>query len=490
MVLLSVVLVAAHWMWSASTAGAVHLPLASVETVIGSFVVAVAAFLTGAILASAPRRYGVIEFETSLPTARSTQAFAQDVGFIGLGCLVVGLGFFRLLLLHGTGTIMVSEVVAAGLLVVVAGLLGLVLGDRTTSFAAPVLALLVLAGIGFVGYLGGGRLGTWTVSAGIDPFMWPPLPESVMARAGWGRVAWLAALSIALGLVRMVDGLDRPVRSGARIRLLVVAAVVAALGAAALQADLATHTADQQRDREQLRQQPAGYWHCEMRADVRYCPMEGFSSMIPEWATVVAGVQRQVPVKRSLGVYQAVSGWADPVDGRALPVPVQQWRKHTDPGRVSVAVSTRWAEPGEDDFGQTEVFGFAADVAYSMITGGSAIRGANVSECGGRGAVHLFIARSATPATESAYQVQLSRSSGVFTEAASMQSAAGFSFGPRATQLADRLMALPRGRVQAVLKRDWASVTGVDSSVDEVAQKFGVQAPAAGLDRGTMCAAP
>lgn len=224
--------------------------------------------------------------------------------------------------------------------------------------------------------------------------------------------------------------------------------------------------------------------------------LPGYRARVGAWSQIVDGVVSRAPeasrtaltVEQRLEVAaQGAGGSPDaPQDSGAaqstLTGPDAQPQAGSGP--VVVPVSTRWAAPEDSEsVNQKEVALLALRVASTQVTGSPTAQGPLSSICGARGALALYLAQSASPASEAAFAALAAHSTDDdVVIVRDPDSGAGLSIGPEETALA-AAMRERRGQagsaqdMDAAVAAHWQTLTDPATTTAQAAEILGLPAP-------------
>lgn len=433
-------------------------------------------FVAANMIAMRPHRHRTYEFESalSLPWWRRTAALAvATIGPATIGLLVAGVQISVQASAPGAaGVVRMGELLAVPAVTMLAGLLGNLVAVASRNTAAGFISLVVLAIVTFIGLASDSR-GRWlTFVAGHNPFTEAPMPAALLDRPQWWHLIWLLGLSaVVTGMTLWLSGLRHRTVLAATALLAVVPVLAATM-------QLSPPSAEANQRLAQAHTTPAAQQHCVARGVVTYCAFPEFRSRIDAWSRIVEAQLAVVPRDQappSLFVRQHLP-IATGDQGVGLPLPLDQWSADDAAAGTphAIPVSTRWAQGGTDSFDETEVIGFSGWLAAVLITHGPL--GADQTElCGGRGAVALWLAASATPETVKALSTMdahLSGGGGVVSLSV-LNSRAGLLVGGREAALARALLAGDSATVRAAVSANWTELTAPDTDVAQAARLLG-----------------
>lgn len=490
LLLAGLVIVIVVWIPAARGAEGTDLVAASVEGQHLILLVCAVAYLAQALVASRPRRYGTEELEWSSPVPQWARAALNTGALVSYGCAIAVIAALRLVLLSqsdtAVGVAVWWEVLCSGITVVLAGLVGYLVGSRSNGLVVPLAMMAGISVAGFIGYLLVPWLGPWLFGSTPNPFFVPPLPAQALGRESWGRAAWLLAGCTACYLWLVAHRSGRRLPAGRIIASLIVLTV----GATCLFVDQHTNVSGQLAYREDLRLHPGRYQECTTQGRITFCALPGFSNRVPKWRQIVDDVSALLPASHgstAFTVAQYVPDWSDD-DGLSLPVPADSWTAQAPTNTPIVPVSTRWVADGSGDFGVNAVAAFSIDVAYTSITGETSLRSGEDPDsrvlCGSQGAVVLYLARNANAETREAFDILAAHTGGGVWAFSSLNSADSVSIGMTASLLAEQMDSDPAG-TQAALTEHWEVLTAPETTASEAAQILGLSVT--DLDAGTMC---
>jgi hypothetical protein len=437
-------------------------------------------FVAANMIAMRPHRHRTYEFESalSMPWWRRTAALAAaTIAPAMIGLLIAGAQLAVQVSAPGAaGVVRMGELLAVPAATMLAGLLGILVAVASRNTAAGFVSVVVLAIVTFFGLASESR-GRWlTFVAGQNPFTEPPMPAALLDRPQWWHLTWLLALSaVVAGVTLWLSGL--------RHRTVLVATalpVVVAVLAAAMQLSPPSDEANQRL--AQAHTAPAGQQECAVRGKVTYCAFPEFRSRIDAWSAIVEGQLAVVPrdqAPKSLFVRQHLPITTGD-EGAGVPLPLDKWSSDDAAAGTpdAIPVSTRWTEGGAGSFDETEVIGFSAWTAAVLIT--REPLGPDGTElCGGRGALALWLAASATPETAKALATVESHRSGGggVVSLSALNSQAGLIVGAREAALARSLLAADPATVRTAVSANWKELTAPGTDVDRAAKLLGRPQP-------------
>lgn len=435
-------------------------------------------FVAANMIAMRPHRHRTHEFESalSMPWWRRTAALAAATTAPALAGLVVAGA--QLAVRAGApgaaGVVQAGELLAVPAVTMLAGLLGILVAVASRNTAAGFISLVVLAIATFVGLATESRVRWLSLVAGQNPFSEPPMPAALLDRPQWWHLVWLLALSAVVAAVTLW-------LSGLRHRTVLVAtALPAAVAVLAATMQLLPPSAEANQRLAQAQTAPSGQQQCVVRGKVTYCAFPEFRSRIDAWSRIVEGQLAVVPGNRPPLFVRQHLPIATGDEGFALPLPLNRWSADDAAAGTpdAIPVSTRWAEGGADSFDETEVIGFSGSVAVVLVTGEPL--GAEGNElCGGRGAVALWLAASATPETTKALATIDSHRSGGggVVSLSALNSLAGLTVGGQEAALARTLLAADQATVRAAVSANWKELTAPGTDVARAAKLLGRSAP-------------
>ena len=436
-------------------------------------------FMAANMIAMRPYRHKTYEFESvlSLPSWRRTAALAvATLGPATIGLVIAAAWISVHAAAPGAaGAVRVGEILAVPAVTMLAGLLGILVAEVARNTAAGFVTLMVLAIGTFVGLASDSR-GRWlSFVAGQNTFTDGPMPASLLDRPEWWHLVWLLGLAaVTIGATLWLTGL----RHHAVLALTAILAVVPVLGATA---QLRPSSAELNERLRQAQTAPASQQQCVVRGSVTYCSFPEFRSRIDAWAQIVEAQLAMIPkgqAPEALHVRQHLPIPAGD-QGVVLPAPLERWSADDAAAGTpnAIPVSTRWAAGGTDSFDETEVIGFSGWVAAVLIS--HQPLGANGTDlCGGRGAVALWLAASATPETAKALATVDSHTSGgggVVTLPV-LNSLAGLRVGEREAALAKALLTGDPATVRAAVTAQWTQLTDPGTDIARAAELLGLSA--------------
>jgi hypothetical protein len=287
-----------------------------------------------------------------------------------------------------------------------------------------------------------------------------PIPADLSERPSWRHLAYIALLAVLVAAVALR-------RAGAKVTVLVVAFAVCAAGTGAAQYWPDDATAAR---RAAVSADPAPVQRCRPVGDVTYCPFDDFASWVPAWDEVVRGVRRAVPAGAVAGppllVRQHVWTEAPSDNDDEVDAVVARWhRADTAAGFTEpVDIGTQWGS------GLSEA-AFAYAVAFRYVTGRSITMAGAL--CGARGALVVWLAGQATPATADGVGQIGSRDSdeAIFDD----QSIQFFGTVPdRDAGPAFAALQRPVAEVTPIIAAHWAELADPRTSADRFAALLGV----------------
>ncbi|MGW0820141.1 ABC transporter permease [Streptomyces sp. NPDC002845] len=381
-----------------------------------------------------------------------------------VGALIVAGQFTAAALKPGAvGHASVFELLTGPLLILLAAVLGVLLGRVVRSaFVAPLAAVAYLA-VTFV-FVASAESAAWL--RGMAPVLFDegarPLPSDLLGRpAGWHALYLLAlAVLAAAGAVRASGGRTRAVRATA---LGALGAVVTAVVFQGMAPSDAVREA-----REVATRDPAAVQECERRGATTYCAFPEFTPWTDEWAGVTDSVRSlagEPAATRALTVRQKVAALDGPSGTAEVPPAA--------PGEATA--STAWGGERELEF--------AASVARGLVVGSERQRGAH---CDSQGVLMVWLAIRATRNGEAMYGT-----TGDDFSSPGLILAPGDPISLRDRELAvlQRLLAEPQEEVERRVKESWAELSAPGTTTDRAAALLGVTAPAETADdREWQCA--
>ncbi|MEV4276246.1 hypothetical protein [Actinoplanes xinjiangensis] len=394
-----------------------------------------------------------------------------------LAAVVVTLRLIWLAAVPGAvGRVSVPEAVTAPLVVLLAGVVGLLLARLTTAQVAAPLAIVALAMLALFSAVGP-RWSRWLGPIAFEDELTGSLPPDLMHRPVVWHLLYLSALLVTLALLAV--GL-----SGARWRTTGPAAVLAAVAVAVTGVpQMAAEPADVVAARAAAATRPAGGQECREIDGIRFCAFPPYEPRAAQWADVTRGILRWAPAE--------VAGSAYTVRQRVFfnssgdlndPVPVADWQADDAAAGTpdSVPVSTSWGD--RDGYNELQMFQFSGAFAIRAVTGSTTAVYDNAPICGARGLLILWLGAQATPETRKAYEHSLDNSYGGSVVLAVLTSASGPSLPRETADLARKLLDRPAAEVGEQMRQNWAKLADPATGLDEAAQLFGLRAP-----DGSLC---
>jgi hypothetical protein len=386
------------------------------------------------------------------------------------------------------GEVRPLELLAGPLCVLLAGVVGVLLSTFARSAAIAPMVLVGLGMLTFVGALNTGSEWRWLGLLAFENENAAPLPTVLVDRPAAAHLLWLVALTALLSAAAVLRAGGR----GAALKAVAALALAGALAAGFTQTGgISPAAADK---RVAFTEHPAAQQNCTTRNGITYCAFPGFEKWTEEWGKVTEGVLRYVPRDMARSGY-AVRQRVFPAGGTSsdgVAPPLESWT-HDDaaagtPGAVTVG--TDWSDGATGGDGRSDaVTGFAAEFAYRVVTGKVPDQPRLSMVCGARAVLVLWLAGEATPGTQDALRSMRDRTFGGGLSMPLLNSAAGFSFEPRAAAFAFDLIDHPAERSTAAITANWAELTAPGTSVDRAAELLGVKAPeaVAAADRVAGC---
>jgi len=441
-------------------------------------ILAAGAFAAANLAGLRPHQHRTTEFERVLSMPRWHRTAAQCAATAAPALLGFAVAAAQLGVRAGrpgaAGTVRWGELLAVPLFIMVAGLLGIVVAGAYPSVAAGFVTLTVLVVVGFVGLASSSRLRWLSFVAGEDPFRTPPMPNHLVDRPEWWHDAWLAGLgSVAVATAVFLAGL--------RGRVLTVAlavSLVATVAAGAMQ--LRPPSAERDARLRAAHDAPAAMQVCQTRRDVTYCAFPEFRSRIGAWAAIVEAQLDAVPPDAAVPRFHVRQHLPMPLDdqGTAQPPPLARWAAddaaHHTPN--AIPVSTRWSAGGVGSFDETEVLGFSAMVAATVVSGEPPSPDA-FAACGARGGLALWLAAGATRDTRGALTTILAHTSGGGLDLPVLDSTAGVRLGVAEVALGRAMLDADPSAVRAGVARHWPQLTSESTSVARAAALLGLPPP-------------
>lgn len=455
-----------------------YLTAASVDVQQPLLLLAGGTFAGANMIAMYPYRFGTLEFESVLSLPQWQRVSALSVATVGpalAGLLVASAQLLVQVVAPGAaGRVRVGEVLAIPAVIILSGLLGILVAEATRNTAAGFVLLVVFGIVAFVGIASESPTRWLAFVAGHNPFIEPPMPAELIDRPEWWHLLWLA------GLAAVVAGATLWLTSRSPLLLTITAALVTVPVLAAVM-QLRQASPDLERRLAQAQQAPSARQECVVRGKVTYCAFPEFSSRIDSWAEIVDGQLAVVPpgsAPAKLHVRQHLP-IATGDQGMGMPLPLDAWAADDAAAGTpnAIPVSTRWSAGGVDSYDETEVIGFSAWLAGVLTTGAPLAADGN-EICGGRGAVALWLAASATPDTRQALATVDSHTSGGLgvVSLTSLNSMAGVRFGESETALAGALLQGDPAEVRAAVTEHWIKLTDPKTDVQRAAELLGLRA--------------
>jgi hypothetical protein len=457
-----------------------------------ALLIAAATFVAANGVVLRARVAGNSEFEETLSLPRRQRVAAACVAPAGpalVGLLLAGAQLAALSRAPGAaGSVQAGELLTVPAVVILAGTLGILVGSVVASVAAAFITLVVLAVVGLVGLVAVSWRERWLAFVvGENPFTTAPMPSVLVDRPQWWHLLWLLGLAALCAAVSLQLAARRPWGMAA-----VVVAVAVCLSAVAAIMQLRPMSAEARRQRDVAYARPWTMQVCEVRNDVTYCAFPEFRRRIDAWADVVESQRAAVPPTTRLPVRSVRQrlAMAPGEYGILSPLPLERWAREDaaagTPG--AIPVSTRWSRGGVDSFDETEVAGFSALVAARMV--GAPWPAGDLTMCGGRGALTLWLAAGATPETRRSLDTVLRHVQGDGLNLPVLTSSTGVRLGPRELSLAQTMLDADQGALRRRVAQHWRELTDEQTSVARAAALVGVSPPDPSMQGETTVCRP
>jgi hypothetical protein len=406
------------------------------------------------------RKHGTVEQLDVLPMEpwRRTVAHALSVvPFAALTALVAGGEFVREALKPGAiGHGSLGELAVAPLMVLLAGVTGVLLARALPSPFVPILfvivfylAMVLLSAVSDDRWWGWLSPVVFTADTGGDP-----VPSDLLGRPAAWHALYMAGLCavVVCAAVLFSGGRSRAVKAATGLAL--ATTVAAAVG------QMPHDTAALEAARETASQHPEKLQSCTEYGGSTYCSFPEWNGVRDDWSQVVARVQSLAggpAAKTALTVRQRidVTGGLE-VDSALSP--------SSTPGEVTVG--TRW--------GGNRVPEFAVGVATVLVTGTeqAAVEGL----CDARTVTIMWLALGGDPTPSATFQhVRVDDSTEGSGVALAPTNPLSMTAGQ--TTVVRELLARPRAEITARVKEHWTELTSAATTTDQAAKLLGVPAP-------------
>jgi hypothetical protein len=491
LVLAAYVVVLASWLVPMATGNAdfryPDLTASSWTVQYVTLVIAVATFVATNAVVLRPGVSGNGEFEDTLSLPRWQRVAAACVASAGPALVGLGLAGAQLAVLSrapgAAGSVRVGELATVPAVIVLAGTLGVLVGSVVASVAAGYIAVVLLVVVGLVGLVAVPRRERWlTFVAGENPFT---TPSVLVDRPEWWHLLWLVGLATLCAAVSL--------RLAGLRRMVAVVAVAVCLSSVAAVMQLRPMSAELRQQLDAAYARPWTTQVCETRYDVTYCAFPDFRRRIDAWAGVVESQRAVLPPATRLPQFAVRQRLPVPEGeyGILSRLPLERWAREDaaagTPG--ALPVSTRWSRGGVDSFDETEVIGFSALVAARMV--GVPWPAADLSVCGGRGVLALWLAAGATPETRRSLDTVLGHLLGAGgVDLPVLGSSTGVRLGPRELSVAQTMLGADQGALRPRVVQHWRELTDEKTSVERAAALVGVSPPDPSLQGETTVCRP
>ncbi|MFI2752365.1 hypothetical protein ACGIF2_02895 [Cellulomonas sp. P22] len=457
--MISMLLPVSQWVLAMVDGSAAYTVLssASVATQSWSLLPAAGLALVALLTSMSAERVGSDELESVQPMPRWLSTLAllcgQAIPALAWGLLISVCLVAFASSENAADQVLVLEALTAPVVVWFGGVVGVLLG-RLVRYSALGLALLGL--VFLLAFLGqAGLLPTsWiAVVVPLDPIDPGTLPGHLLGRPAGVHLIWLLAVLVLLCLMSLLrDG--PPWRSWALILVPILA--VACVTAVPLRAKADASTVDNS-TLERLRS-------CRQVGPDLYCPLDGFSSRVDEWAVVVAGVRSVVPDSaQRMSQLDVVQVPYAALDG-ALVVPTG-----------SVAAPMDWSVTDSSSIEEFTTLAFGVDVAAELIDGAPAANSGSINPlCDAPGVLVLWAAAASSPDVRAAFRGLLAATQGGGLVTSTVRSGSGYVFSVSEVDVVQQLLTLqPDDAIRRVRSIDW----GTGATAVQIADELGLEVP-------------
>ncbi|SES21364.1 hypothetical protein SAMN04487983_103660 [Streptomyces sp. yr375] len=351
-----------------------------------------------------------------------------------------------------------GELAVGPLVVLVAGIIGVLLARLLPSTFVPILFVIAVYLLSIMASALVGNEGTW--AGWLSPILFgdsgggDPVPADLLGRpAGW-HALYVTGVCVLLACVALLvsGGRTRAVKAATALALAVTA--VGVIG------QLPRDTAALEAARRTASETPQKVQSCTTHGGSTYCSFSEWGGVRSDWAEVVDRVQSLAggaAADARLTIRQRIdtSGGVE-VDGALTP--------SATPGLVTVG--TRW--------GGNRVPEFAVGVAAVLVGGSEDVTTRNM--CDARGVTVMWLVLGADPTPLATFQnVRLDDTISGSGEVLAPTN--GLSMTAAQTTVVRELLDRPRAEMTARVKAHWADLTSAKTTTAQAAKLLGVKVP-------------